>query len=201
MINWTIEAARDIPEICEILVSTDSEEIASIARAAGAKVPWLRPDILSTDETTSVEVAIHALAWYEKELGTVDGLLLLQPTSPYRTTQTIKRGIELFREFNQVPIISVSPSQSHPLWSFKLAGEFIVPFIETQKFGTRSQDLPLSFSPNGLLYLVSPDFLRRELSFGESKAIPLHVTSIKEAIDIDLYSDFEFARYMLKKNY
>ena len=85
LINWSIEIAQDIPEICEILVSTDNESIADISREAGALVPWLRPQEVSTNEPSSVDVALHTLNWYEAEKGIVDGLLLLQPTSPFRS--------------------------------------------------------------------------------------------------------------------
>jgi CMP-N-acetylneuraminic acid synthetase len=61
LINWSIEAIRGISEICEVLVSTDDSEIASIAKQAGASVPWLRPSHLSTDTASSVDVALHAL--------------------------------------------------------------------------------------------------------------------------------------------
>jgi CMP-N-acetylneuraminic acid synthetase len=201
LINWTIESVNGIPEICDILVSTDDPEIASVAETAGAKVPWLRPPHLSTDLATSVDVAIHAIDWYEKEFCCVDGLLLLQPTSPYRTKLTIQNGIDLFKKFNQEPVIGVSPSQSHPQWTFKQQGEFIIPFLQDHKIDARSQDLTPSFSPNGLLYLVSPEFLRREHSFGGLRAIPCHTSSIKEAIDIDSNWDFEFAKYMLNEKY
>lgn len=201
LITWTIEAAMGISEICEILVSTDNSEIASVAEIAGAKVPWLRPEHLSSDEATSVEVAIHALNWYENEYGKVDGVLLLQPTSPYRTKLTIQKGIQLFREFNQSPIIGVSPSQTHPQWALRQQGEFLVPFMENHKLGTRSQELLPSFSPNGLLYLVSPEYLRTEHSFGEVMAVPCHTSSIKEGIDIDTDWDFKFATYMLNQEY
>ena len=201
LITWTIEAAMGISEICEILVSTDNSEIASVAEIAGAKVPWLRPEHLSSDEATSVEVAIHALNWYENEFSEVDGVLLLQPTSPYRTKLTIQKGIHLFREFNQRPIIGVSPSQTHPQWALRQQGEFLVPFMENHKLGTRSQELLPSFSPNGLLYLVSPEYLRMEHSFGEVMAVPCHTSSIKEAIDIDTDWDFKFATYMLNQEY
>ena len=197
LINWTIEAATGISEICEILVSTDSPGIASIAKMAGAKAPWLRPEYLSSDEATSVDVAIHALDWYEREFSRVDGLLLLQPTSPFRTRFTIQNGINLFREFNGSPVIGVSPSQTHPQWALKQQGQFVVPFIKSHKLGKQSQELLPSFTPNGSLYLVSPDYLRREYSFGEVMAVPCHISSVKEAIDIDSYTDFEFATYML----
>ncbi len=201
LINWTIESANGIAEICDLLVSTDSSEIAKVAKAAGAFVPWLRPSELATDQATSVDVALHALDWYEKEFSRLDGLLLLQPTSPYRTRLTIQSGIDLFKKFNQKPVIGVSQAQTHPQWAFKQKGDLIVPFMENHKVGLPSQELTPAFSPNGLLYLVAPEYLRREQSFGGTGAIPCYTSSIKEAIDIDTNWDFELAEHMLNQKY
>ena len=98
LIVWSIEVAKDISDICDILVSTDDSAIAETAKDAGALVPWLRPEELATDTAKSADVCLHGLEWYESEKGRVDGLLLLQPTSPFRTRETVLRGIELFRK-------------------------------------------------------------------------------------------------------
>ena len=74
LINWTIDCALNTPELSAIVVSTDDPQIAEIAQSAGATVPWLRPIKLATDEANSVDVAIHALDWYEAENGKVDGI-------------------------------------------------------------------------------------------------------------------------------
>lgn len=200
LINWSIESAGGIPQICDILVSTDNVTIAAVAREAGAFVPWLRPAELASDEATSIDVALHALNWYESNRGSVDGLLLLQPTSPFRSKETILKGIKLFEEFAHKPVVSVSISQSHPMWTFKQEGNFIVPFMDQHKLNTPSQELPLAYSPNGVLYLASPLHLRNEQSFIGLSSIPQYISSLKEAIDIDSRYDFEFAMHMLDKD-
>ena len=197
LINWTIDVAQGIPEICEILVSTDDPEIALVAKAAGANVPWLRPEVLATDQATSVDVALHAINWYEEESGSVDGLLLLQPTSPFRTQATIKQGIELFRSNGYRPVIGVSPVQDHPMWTFKLKDGYLVPFVEHHGFGIRSQDLEPALVANGGFYLVSPVELRENKSFVSLESIPLVSDSIIEAFDIDTDLEFELAEYFL----
>ena len=73
LIVWSIDIAKNIREICDILVSTDCPDIAAVSQKAGAYVPWLRPAELATDTASSVDVAIHALDWYEAEKGAVDG--------------------------------------------------------------------------------------------------------------------------------
>ena len=193
LIIWSIDAARDIPEICDILVSTDDTAIASLCSAAGALVPWLRPAELATDTATSVDVAIHALDWYETAIGSVDGILLLQPTSPFRTKKTVLRGIELFSLNGQQPVLGVSPTHVHPMWTLKMEGQYIVPFMQIHGLGTRSQDLPPAFVVNGCFYLISPADLRSCQSFVGFKTIPLIVESKQEALDIDTDWDWTVA--------
>jgi CMP-N-acetylneuraminic acid synthetase len=201
LVSWTIKAAQGINHICRILVSTDDEFVAHIASEEGAYVPWLRPKELATDHSTSVEVAIHALDWYEEYIERVDGLLLLQPTSPFRRRETIERGIDLFKESMSVPVVGVSPARSHPQLIYKKEGEFIYPYFDPKTKWMRAQDLSQVLEVNGSLYLVSCDYLREFRSFGESKAIPLIVNSEKESIDIDTHWDFELAQYLIDKEY
>ena len=113
LINWSIEQALGVASIFDVVVSTDSQKIAEISREAGASVPWLRPNNLSTDSTSTVDVAIHALNWYESQVSTVDGLLLLQPTSPFRSKETIEKAIDIFRISKQKSVVSVFSGINH----------------------------------------------------------------------------------------
>jgi len=197
LINWTIDVAQGIPEICEILVSTDDPEIALVAKAAGANVPWLRPEVLATDQATSVDVALHALDWYEAENGAVDGLLLLQPTSPFRTQATLRKGVELFRSNGYRTVIGVSPVRDHPMWTFKMENGKLVPFMEHHGFGIRFQDLEPALVANGGFYLIAPDELRKGKSFVSDGQVPLVSDSSAETLDIDTEMDFDLAEYFL----
>lgn len=185
LIVWSIDVAKNIPEICDILVSTDDAAIASVCTDAGALVPWLRPAELATDTASSVDVVLHALDWYESENGVVDGLLLLQPTSPFRTKKTMLKGIELFIENGRKPVLGVSPTHAHPMWTLKMDGDYVVPFFKEHGLGTRSQDLPTAYVVNGSFYLISPDELRANRSFIGLKTTPLIIESPQEALDID----------------
>jgi CMP-N,N'-diacetyllegionaminic acid synthase len=198
LINWSIEIVQDIPEIIEILVSTDDESIAEISRKAGALVPWLRPQELATNEASSVDVALHALNWYEKEKGTVDGLLLLQPTSPFRSRDTVLNGISLFKKIGMLPVVGVSQTNAHPLWSFKIEQGELLSFVDNSGILKRSQDLPPAYIINGNFYLISPDDLRRNKSFFGARTIPLIAESEQEALDIDSEIDFTFAEFIHK---
>lgn len=201
LIIWSIDAAKDLPGICDILVSTDDSAIAAVCTAAGAYVPWLRSTALSTDTASSVDVALHALDWYEAEKGAVDGLLLLQPTSPFRTRATVQRGIELFTKHGRQPVLGVSPTHDHPMWTLKMDGDYLVPFMSEHGIGTRSQDLPPAYVVNGSLYLISPANLRACRSFVGSRTIPLLIESPQEAVDIDTAWDFKIAELIAENRY
>lgn len=198
LINWSIEIAKNIPEICEILVSTDNESIADVSRQAGALVPWLRPQELSTNEASSVDVALHALNWYEAEKEIIDGLLLLQPTSPFRSKQTVLNGITLFEKNGLLPVVGVSPTHAHPLWSFKIEKGELIPFVDNSGIQNRSQDLPPAYIVNGNFYLSSSSDLKKNNSFFGPRMIPLIVESEQEALDIDTELDFAFAEFIHK---
>ena len=193
LIVWSIDVAKDIAEICDILVSTDDSAIAAVCKEAGALVPWLRPVELATDIASSVDVALHAIDWYETAKGAVDGILLLQPTSPFRSQNTVLRGIELFRENGRNPVLGISPTHAHPMWTLKMDGEFVVPFFQENGLGTRSQDLTTAYVVNGSFYLSSPAELRANQSFIGLKTTPLIIQSPQEALDIDTEWDWTVA--------
>jgi len=197
LIVWSIDIAKNIPEICDILVSTDEEAIAEIARNAGALVPWLRPADLASDTASSVDVALHTLNWYESENSKVDGLLLLQPTSPFRTRETVLRGIAIFCENQGQPVLGVSPAESHPMWCFRVNNQEMQPFIDGGGLHLRSQDLPPAYVVNGAFYLVSPDHLRSTNSFYGEGMVPLIMDQPSEVIDIDTEWDWTMAEATL----
>jgi CMP-N,N'-diacetyllegionaminic acid synthase len=198
LVVWSIDAAKGISNICDIFVSTDDVAIAKVCSEAGAFVPWIRPKELSSDTSSSVDVALHALDWYEAHNGKVDGLLLLQPTSPFRSKNNILRGIELFCLYKFKPVIGVSLTHNHPMWTMKKKGDYLVPFMSEHGFGKRSQDLPSAFIVNGSFYLISPEDLRTNHSFIGVNTIPLVIESPQEALDIDTEWDFKMAEYFIE---
>jgi CMP-N,N'-diacetyllegionaminic acid synthase len=196
LIVWSINVVKDISEVCDILVSTDDTIIAELGLNSGALVPWLRPSELASDTASSVDVALHALNWYERENGKVDGLMLLQPTSPFRKQESILRGIEIFKKNKKSPVIGVSLAESHPMWCFKLDGDLMEPFIEGG-LHLRSQDLPAAYIVNGAFYLIAPEDLRNSHSFFNKGMRPLIMDHIKEGIDIDTEWDWQKAEALI----
>lgn len=201
LIAWTIESTRGVPELVDVLVSTDSPAIAQVAGEAGALVPWLRPDELATDTASTMGVCMHALDWYEKKKGPVDGLLLLQPTSPFRSTNSIRRGIELFRKHPHRPVVSFSAAESHPLWCYRILGDSIQPFMHRVDKSTRSQDLPPAYVINGAIYIASPSYLRMHDGFLGPDTAPLLMEEVRETLDIDDEWDWKLAEFFAGKSF
>jgi len=193
LIVWSINTAKSIPDVCDILVSTDDSSIASISSTAGALVPWLRPSGLATDTATSVDVALHALDWYESEHGVVDGVMLLQPTSPYRSRETTLEGLKQFDQQRR-SVVAVSAVKVDPARCF---------FIQTHGLKmcvpTPNNAQEAAYAVNGSLYVISPDELRKSRSFFSTTSIPLIVNSHRESLDIDDDFDWWLAERMLEQ--
>ena len=199
LVNWSIASAKKIPEICDILVSTDDLLIASIARKAGALVPWIRKQELSKDDSNLIDVSLHALDWYESSHQKIDGLLLLQPTSPFRSIETIQDGIKNFKLKNDVPIIAVCEATENPHWMFKFKNHYLKPISDLKVFKIQSQELEKRYKITGSFYLVTPNFLRKHKSFIYKYNLPLFINSNIQSIDIDTEWDFEIAVFFQKK--
>ena len=199
LIGWSIETSKLIPEVCDTLVSTDDPEIRSIAKNLDAYVPWLRPAELSLDDSSSVDAVLHASDWYEHEHGQVDGVLLLQPTSPFRNINKMKEGIKLFSKTNCNAVLGVSPSHANPKWMFTVKNNILQPFFREHGLNTRSQDLEQAFVVNGSFYLVAPSELRQVRSFFINGTLPLIIYSRMESLDIDTEQDWQFAEYCVRQ--
>ena len=192
LIQWTILLAKRNSYLCDVLVSTDDEDVILLAEQADVLAPWKRPASLATDSASSADVAIHALDWYEENIGDVDGLVLLQPTSPLRKPTTLAAGIDLFQKSAGASVIGVSKAHIHKNWIFEIKNQY----LNHLNIGKSSKSKSDIFVPNGLLYVASPTTLRREKSFFSDECVPLISTDEFEDVDIDTYIDFIFAEYL-----
>ena len=116
LIAWTIEAALHAGVLDAVVVSTDDEEIAAVAREAGAEVPFIRPPELAKDSTPGLDPVLHAL----DALPSYDAVLLLQPTSPLRSPDDIRACLRLAAESVAASVVSVCEPQAHPFWTYRL---------------------------------------------------------------------------------
>jgi len=158
LLTYTVVAALATGDLLnEVVVSTDDEEIAEVARTAGASVPFLRPAELATDTARSVDVVRHAVDFVEDRDGIrLDWVLTLQPTAPFRSAADIEAALSLAAADPDCDsVISVvEVVGSHPVFVKKLVDGYIEPFCVEEIEGTRRQDIdPPAFKRNGAIYL------------------------------------------------
>ena len=194
LIAWTIEAALGSKYIDRVVVSTDDQEIANIAKKYGADIPFIRPSELATDQTTSVDVVLHLLNQLEKIEDKYDYVILLQPTSPLRTAKNIEEAIKLLRTKNSDAVISVCESEHPPLWCNVLPDDMSMDnFLDESVKNKRSQDLSKQYRINGAIYISSVKKLKKENSFFLSNNCIAYIMKQNVSIDIDTIDDFDFA--------
>lgn len=168
LIAWTIGKARKSKFLDVVLVSTDSPEIANIARRYGADVPFMRPAELATDHASSQEVVRHALSYFRTTEGReFDYTVLLEPTSPLREDDDIDRMVEALDnradEFDA--IVSVGQVIEHPSIMKRLVGDRVEPFCPELAQTARRQDYAPAYFPFGVAYIVKTLALLEENTF------------------------------------
>ncbi|ELV2779730.1 acylneuraminate cytidylyltransferase family protein, partial [Enterobacter cloacae] len=141
LIAWTIIAARESGLFDDIIVSTDSENIASLAKKFGANVPFIRPQNLSDDTATTAEVVRHAVDFIQQaEKVSIDIICLLQPTSPLRTATHIKEAFNLYKEKKAKSVISVCKVEHSLQLCNQLSNTLSMEGFIKLENNTRSQD-------------------------------------------------------------
>lgn len=168
LITWTIQMALKSRFIDELVVSTDSPQIADIAMKVGATVPFLRPTELATDKTPTIDVVIHVLNYFSaNKTQAFDYVVLLEPTSPLREDDDIDNMLLKLHERAESfdAIISVGEVSEHPSIMKKLSGDAIEPFCSELQMTTRRQDNQPAFFPYGVAYIAKTQSLLAERNF------------------------------------
>lgn len=198
LIQWTLDAALGAGSVDRVLVSTDSEAIADIARSAGLEVPFLRPAALSGDDVPMIDVMQHALNWaLEAEGLTVKTLLLLQPTSPLRTATHIDEALALMAETAADTVVSVSELShiEHPAVTHRLEDRLLHSFLGQNVAVDTGRK---AYFRNGPAILAN----RRQVieageKFGDRMAG--YVMARSESVDIDEPFDLKLASMLLQE--
>jgi CMP-N-acetylneuraminic acid synthetase len=192
LIAWTIEAALGAPGLAAVVVSTEDAEIAEVARAAGAEVPFMRPSELARDETPGIDPVLHAF----EALPGYDAVMLLQPTSPLRTSEDIGGLLEKASQAAAPSGVSVSLVNDHPAWMFIIRDDGRLETLLPQAQIARRQDLPAVYALNGAMYFAQRDWLRQRRSFvgPETIAYPM---ATERSVDIDTPLDWRLAELLL----
>ena len=177
-----------------MLVATDGGALARAARQYGAEAPWLRPASIARSSSPVVDAVLHALDRLRHDDGyEPETVVLLQPTSPFRTAASIARGLRVHRRAQGASVVAVSPAVDHPLWCKRInARGVLVPFVPGRVPAQRQQ-LPPAFRVNGALYIATPRTLRRSRTFYSARTRALVLDEV-EGLDIDTPFDLVVAR-------
>ena len=198
LISWTIEAALASEYIDDVVVSTDDNEILTIAKKYGAKVPFIRPDKFSSNDASSISVVLHAIEFFQKVDERYDYIVLLQPTSPLRTVKNIDESIELLQQKKCDAIVSVCNVDHSPLWCNTIPSSgSLSNFLDEQVLNSRSQDLESYFRLNGAIYLCKIERILNEKTFFIKDNIYSYKMNRENSIDIDEMIDFNIAEMLM----
>lgn len=197
LIAWVGKAAKPSKTIDEIVVSTDHNKIAEIAKEHGIKVPFIRPEEISGDRIGDVDVLTHALLATEKKYDTTyDIVVMLQPTSPSRKTIDIDACVKMLidDELDSVWTVSQTDSKAHPLKQLTLNNGKLGYYDEAGKTIIARQQLSPVYHRNGIAYALTKECLLKQKTLMGEKSSAIAIEGI--AINIDTEWDFKFAEYV-----
>ncbi|WP_233879568.1 acylneuraminate cytidylyltransferase family protein [Virgibacillus halodenitrificans] len=197
IIAYTIEAAIESGVFTDIIVSTDSEKYADIAKAHGAKVPFLRPDDLATDCATSTDMISYTLGELQEQGQAYDYFMLLQPTSPLRGAKDIVNAVSALFEKKANAIVSVCEAEHSPLLTNTLDDSLRMDDFLKNEFNKRRQDLPNFYRLNGAIYLSCTDYFLKYQNFYKECCFA-YVMSQENSLDVDTMIDFKLVQVLME---
>ena len=204
LIVWSIDAAKGSKYIDRTIVSTDGEDIAKVAREWGAEVPFMRPAEFAQDLTPDPPVFEHALVWLKENENYVPDIIVhLRPTGPLRTSEEIDEAIELLAKYPESDSVrSLQEPAKPPYKMWKIAGEFMVPFVSDMP-GMKDwhtaprQSLPKVYETTADIGIVWSRVITEKHSVIGDKVLPY--TLKRPTVDIDNLIDFDIAELLFKK--
>ena len=198
LIYYTIDVARAIVPDEDICVSTDDDEIIQVVEDYCLTVPFKRPAELATDTAGTYEVLLHALDFYERRGRRYDGLILLQNTSPFRTTEHVKEALKLYTPDVDM-VVSVKECAANPYYCvFEENQEGYLHICKGDGKIYRRQDAPKVYEYNGALYIINTDSLKKQHMHQFSKRIK-YVMDEKSSFDLDTMTDWLIAELIKKE--
>jgi CMP-N-acetylneuraminic acid synthetase len=200
LIAWSIECALKVSRIERLIVSTDSPEIASIARDYGAEIPFMRPSRLATDESPEWDSWKHALNYLKESTGTLPNIMIsIPPVAPLREPVDIENCLSEYDKGSSDVVITVTESRRNPYFN-------MVKSLPDKKYGLvsapdslihRRQDVPIIYDVTTVCYVANSEFVISHNSIFEGRVGAVRVPS-ERSIDIDTPLDFQLAEYLMK---
>ena len=196
LIAYTIEAALQAKEISRVIVSTDYENIKEVALQYGAEIPFLRPNFLATDSSSSLDVFKYTINRLEEEENIViDNFVVLQPTSPLRTSKHIDEAISLFREKEAKAVVSYCKEYHSIFWHKKIDSKGKIVNIFEGDFSKNRQEIEETYFPNGAIYVFNKNYIFGTKDY--SNDCYAYIMDREYSIDIDTIDDFLYAEFLI----
>ena len=199
LIAWSIEHALAVKRIERVIVSTDSEEIAAVAREYGAEVPFIRPAELARDDSPEWLAWRHALKYLLDRAGALPEVMVSVPTTgPLRLPLDIENCLDEFEKGNADMVVTVSDAHRSPYFNMvKTNADGTVGLVNPPQSNiARRQDAPAVFDMATVAYVVRPEFVMTHNTVFEGRVRAVHVPT-ERAIDIDTLLDFQIAECLL----
>jgi len=199
LIAYTIEHAKSSKYIDRVIVSTDSQDIADVAKQYKAEVPFIRPGELASDNSSTLDVLIHAIDWIERSEGySFSILVLLHVTTPLRKVEDVDNCIELLVRERADNVFSVTEAHRNPYFNMVEKRDNAVRLVKEGNFITRQSASPV-FDINCSIYLWWKDILKEKKSLFLDKT-QIYIMPKERSIDIDDLIDFKIAEILLKES-
>ena len=199
LIAWSIDQAKAVKRIDRVIISTDSEEIAAVARQYGAEVPFMRPAELARDNSPEWLAWRHALTCLLETEGKLPEVMLSLPaTAPLRLPIDIENSLDKYSVGDVDMVITVTDAHRSPYFNMVKSNDdgTVGLVIPPPSAIARRQDAPQVFDMTTVTYVARPEFVMTHNSLFEGRIRAVHVP-VERAIDIDTLLDFQFAESLL----
>lgn len=192
LIAYSIEIALQVEKIDKVIVSTEDEKIANIAKEYGAEVPFMRPKELATSEALQVDTIIYNVEKLQQQGHNFETIVLLQPTAPLRSVEDVLGCLSLMEKENADTVITVTDVGSrHPTGIYRMQGDYkLQPFIEANKSGFNRQSLEKIYWRTGSVYVIKKEVLLKNRAI-YGKKIMGYITSEERAFNMDTMFDWK----------
>lgn len=200
LIGYSIDVARQLAEDKDICVTTDDPKIINTVENMGLKVPFVRPPELATDQSGTYEVLLHALDFYESNGVHYDTLVLLQPTSPFRTVDDVQACLNLYSPDIDM-VVSVKQAATNPYYNaFETDENGFLHISKGEGNFTRRQDAPKVWEYNGAVYVINVESLRK-MPLGKFTRRRMYEMNAEHSIDLDTPTDWLIAETLISQKY
>ncbi|WP_404468980.1 cytidylyltransferase domain-containing protein [Sutcliffiella horikoshii] len=196
LIQYTIDAALNSLYLDEVIVSTDCKDIAEVSINCGAKVPFIRPSSLAADESTTIDVLIHAIEEQRKAGKMYDYIVLLQPTQPLRKTFHIDESIEEIVKAESDSLVGVTKVMEHPILMRTISEDNKLSPLLNVNSTVRRQDFPDYYKVNGAIYINKLSNFSLNTSLNDNQTP--YIMESNFSIDIDEMFDLKVAELLIR---